>query len=172
MKSTTPKESVNEIRLRLPNDGRSFELRDAVDSLHDFYVNVRYNDCDDDSIVAVAGRFGERPNRRFDIGLYRLFGLTTRMEICLQYPITLRCLLLKQAIGHCESPNDAEQFFSAVRASRWYRRFASLSANACIVRTLGKDEMGEMFRSVMPKLIDVLGAQLRTPSSECGGSHT
>ena len=88
MQLISPAESVSEFQKRLPNDGRLFRLRDAVDSLHDFYVNVRYHDCDDDSLVAVSGKFGDRNNRRFDIGLYRSFGLTTQLEILLRYPIS------------------------------------------------------------------------------------
>jgi hypothetical protein len=162
MQLISPEESVNEIQRRLPNDGRRFRLRDAVDSLHDFYVNVRYHGCndDDDSLVAVAGKFGDHTDRRFDIGLYRSFGLTTQLEILLRYPINLRCLFLKQVTELCESPNDAERFFATLRSSRWYRRFASISAHDCIVRLRGEDEMGEMFCNVIPKLMDALGPHL------------
>ena len=160
MQLNSAAESVSEIQKRLPNDGRLFRLRDAVDSLHNFYVNVRSHDCDDDSLVAVAGKFGDRTDRRFDIGLYRSFGLTTQLEILLRYPINLRCLFLKQVIELCESPNDAERFFATLRSSRWYRRFASIAPNDCIVRLRGEDQMVEMFCNIMPTLIDAIGPHL------------
>ncbi|MDP6719180.1 MAG: hypothetical protein QGF59_11050 [Pirellulaceae bacterium] len=162
MQLIAPEDSVDQIQRRLPNDGRRFLLRDALDALQDFYTNFRFVDCDDDDdfIVAVAGRFGEAPERRVEIALYRSCGLTARLEILLRYPISLRCLFLKNVIELCDSPPDADQFFDTLRSLRWFRRYASTSPIHCSVRWQGEDEMAEMFCEIVPKLMDALGPHL------------
>ena len=132
------------------------------DALQDFYANVRFNGCDDDddSIVAVAGRFGDAHERRVEIGLYRSFGLTARLEILLRYPISLRCLLLRNVIELCESRADADRFFGTVRALRWFRRYSLVLPMHCWVRWQGEDEMADMFCEVVPTLMDAIGPHL------------
>ncbi len=162
MQLIRPDESVDHFRQRLPNDGRRFLLRDALNALQDFYSNVRFSDCDDDDdmLVAVAGKFGNRPERRFDIGLYRSFGLMGQLEILLRYPVTLRCLFINCVSELCDSPRDLDRFFATVRASRWYRRYASIAAMDCSVRWLGEEEMGDILCEIVPELTDVLGPNL------------
>lgn len=173
MQLISPEQSIAQVQKRLPNNGRHFLLCDALEAMQDFYGNVRVSHCDDDgdTVVAVAGKFGDPADRRVEIGLYRSFGLMRRLEISLRYPVSLRCLFLKTAIELCESPEDANRYFHTLRSVRWFRRYASTPPTDCVVRWRGEEEMAEMYREIVPKILDALGPTLGVPDPQSGNSE-
>jgi hypothetical protein len=145
----SPSDSPDAIRSLLPNYGERFLVRDAANAMEKFYRTERLSGYDDDSIVVVAGRFGEHRQRRFEIAFFRSFDLTTQLEVSLRFPIGPRCMFLRRFLQFCESLADVDRLFNDVRSSRWFRRFASVPPQVCSIHWRGADEMGQLFSKAM-----------------------
>src|SRR4029078_9930395 len=140
--------SVEAIHRRLPKAGGKFSLRELVEAFESFYTSDRLVSCEDDSLVVVSGKYGERPQRRFEIALFRTFNLTTQVEVSLRYSLSLRYLFFATASDYCESQIDASRVFEAIRSANWYYFFETTMPEACSVRWRDESQMAEMFCDV------------------------
>ena len=125
-----PSDSLDAIRHRLPNHGDRFLVRDAARAMEDFYRIEQLTGYHKDAVVVMAGRFGERQHRRFEVAFFRHFDITTQLGISVQFPIGIRNIFLPRFLEVCDSHEDAGRFFADVRLTKWFRRFAAASARA------------------------------------------
>jgi hypothetical protein len=151
-----PEDAIVAIRDRLPNCGEHFLLCDLVNSFEESYSRDRYEIANDDSLVVVAGKFGENENRQFEVAFTRSFDLTTRLEVSLGFPIGLKCLFLRTASDICESISDSGRFFANIRLARWYRRYKTTTPTSCLIRWRDEAEMARLFVEVVPKLASAM----------------
>jgi hypothetical protein len=148
-------DAIDAIRSRLPNAGDGFVVRDAARAMEDFYRMERLEGCDDDSLVVVAGKYGEGPSRHVEIALFRSLGLFgPRLEVSLWLPLGLRSLFLRTYCECCGSVADLNAFFSSFRSSRWFRRYATVPATRCVIRLIGEDEVEKMNNEIIPGLLE------------------
>jgi hypothetical protein len=150
-------EVVEALRRRLPNGGTRFDLADAIEAFEASYCEGRLNGDEDDTLIVVVGKFGKRSEARFEIAIYRSFGLFRQLGVSLKYPVQFRHHFLKTSSDFCESFADAELFFSQLRSHSWFRRYAHTPATDCSIRWRGEDEMIEMFANILPKMAEALG---------------
>jgi hypothetical protein len=153
MKLNSPEDSIIALRNRLPSNGEAFLLRELVDGLEESYLADQLLECEDDSLIVVAGKYGENVHRRFEISFFRSFDLSTQLQIALHFRPSMKCWFLQTASDICESTADCGRFFSSVRAARWYRRFATAIPTLCFIRWRDETEMSELFCEVVPKLL-------------------
>lgn len=162
MQAILPEQMADHIQRRLPHQGRRFLLRDALEAMEDFYINVRVDgdDDDDDTLIAVAGRYGDGPDRHLQFGLFRSVGFFTQLEVSLRYPLDSGGGALPDILETCDAPQDSARFFGFLRESPWFGRFALQAPVDCAVHWRGEEEMAEMFCAIAPVLIDELGPDL------------
>ncbi len=156
----SPADSPNAIRSRLPNGGDCFLVRDAASAMEDFYRTERLDGYDDGTVVVLAGKYGQRSSRCFEIGFFHSFSLMTQLGVSFRFPVSLRCLLLRPFMDRCDSLADADRLFSNIRSSRWFRRYASLPAAECSVRWTGENEMADMLGEMPPRMTKAMGPHL------------
>ncbi|MBA3573195.1 MAG: hypothetical protein H0W34_14765 [Pyrinomonadaceae bacterium] len=144
--------AIKAVLRRLPHGKVRFTLQDAFDALEASYREDRFYEEEDDTVIVVAGKFGKRYQARFEVAMYRSFGLFKQLEISLKYPAHLRHLFFKTVLAYCGSLADAEAFFSPVRSSSWFRRYAQRCPTECSIRWRDEDEMSEMFADLLPKM--------------------
>ena len=156
-------DSVDVFQRLLPDVERDCVLRDVAQALNTFYREHQVEGVDDDSLIVVAGKFGEGRKRQFDIGFYRSFGAFGNLGqfgVLLRFRINLRCLFLGTAIDVCDSKIDAVDFFARIPRARWFRRYAEILPVCCRIQWQGEEEMAESFCDIMPKLAEALGPDL------------
>jgi hypothetical protein len=151
-------ETIEAVQRRLTHGKGYFTLQDAVDALQTSYWEDRVCEDEDDTLIIVAGKFGKRHQARFEVALYRCFGLFRQLEISLKYPVRLRHVFFKTAIGYCDSLVDADAFFNQVRSFSWFRRYAQRSPVECSVLWRGEAEMSEIFTDLLPKMVKAIGS--------------
>ena len=154
-------EAVEEFRQLLPNDGGKFVLRDAVAAMEKFGATNELTDThegpEEHDLIVVAGRFGSKANRRIEIGLYYSFGWFNRLEVLLTYEIGWRNLFLRSYLRHCESRSQVTHFFSGLRKSAWYHRYAQVNGATCSVDWRGPEGMVALYNDVLPVIAKSMG---------------
>ena len=127
--------------------GNQFLLRDADRVIEDYFRGERFGATVFDSLTIVVGKYGEKPDRRFEIALFRQIlheeqlRFLGRLEISLRFPISLRNRFRSSRILSCDDVGELDDFLRGVRSSWWYLRYAAVRTHQCTIRWHDEEEL-------------------------------